>query len=485
MPGSFFMQFSAEPGPGFVTARTAIPQQGSCIRAVVPPERIEGPMHATTRPTYFIAALFFFITSFAATGRAQIISPPPTAAGYPFWKSPFDAGKITRGNDGAVWFAGNNGLIGRLSLTGSLKTYTVEPANDPNAAGSIWSIYWGVDNNVWYGTFSGIVGKLNPATGVVTRYQLPDHPVFDLTRGPDGNMWATAGLSVYRISTAGTFTAFLLNGQDTGSMLRPGPDGNMWIMETFGRRIFHMNTSGQLLNVFTLTDPHTPSCGLTCAGITAGPDGNMWFTQSESFPQIGRITMAGAITYFPFQGTGAMDIAWVHDGGIWFTDSEARHMVRVSPATGVITYFEPVGQGQFSVLRALSSASDGNLYFTGVRTDPVAGYLPVVGKIPLSLPQHAVGTNIYPTHGALFSGSVAGFSDFETINGSFFNATIHWGDGSSSKGTVARVLTGSPNEFKVRGSHTYPNKGKFTVTINVSEPGDQYSFRMQAVASVQ
>jgi len=228
-----------------------------------------------------------------------------------------------------------------------------------------------------------------------------------------------------------------------------------------------------------------PSCGLTCAGITAGPDGNMWFTQNTSFPQIGRITMSGQITYFPIQGQGAMDIAWVHDGGIWFTDSDDRRMARISPATGVISYFEPVGQGQFSVLRALSSASDGNLYFTGVRTDPVAGYLPVVGKIPLWVPEHAVGTNIYPTHGALFSGSVASFADFETINGGFFNATIHWGDGTSSRGSVTRVLTGSPNEFKVRGSHTYANKGKFTVTINVNEPGDQYSFRMQAVASVQ
>src|SRR6266853_244351 len=385
--------------------------------------------------TSFIAALFFLIiTSFAATGQAQTISPSPTAAGYPFWKT-FYAGKITRGNDGAVWFAGNRGLIGRLSLTGALKNYTVEPLDAPNGGASLWSIYWGTDNNVWYGTFSGIVGKLNPATGAVTRYQLPEGPVFDLTRGPDGNMWATAGASVYRISTAGAFTAFSLGGRDTGSMLRPGPDGNMW------------------------------------------------FTQNTSFPQIGRITMSGQTTYFPIQGQGAMDIAWVHDGGIWFTDSDDRRMARISPATGVITYFEPVGQGQFSVLRALSSASAGNLYFTGVRTDPVAGYLPVVGKIPLAVPEHAVGTNIYPTHGALFSGSVASFADFETINGGFFNATIHWGDGTSSKGTVTRVLTGKPNEFKGRGSHTYANKGKFTVTINVSEPGDQYSFRMQAVAS--
>jgi streptogramin lyase len=442
-------------------------------------------MRASKIHTSLTAVLFFLvITSFAATVQAQTISPPPTAAGYPLWKPPFDPAKITRGNDGAVWFAGHNGMVGRLSLTGALKTFTVGPPNDPNAAGSLWSIYWGVDNNVWFGTFSGIVGRLNPSTGAVTDFQLPEHPVFDITRGPDGNMWAVAGASVYRISTAGAFTAFSLGGRDTGSMLRPGPDGNMWIMETFGRRIFHMNTAGQLLHIFTLTDPHQPSCGLTCAGITAGPDGNMWFTQNELFPQIGRITMAGQITYFPIQGKGAGDIAWVHDGGIWFADPQGRRLDRISPTTGVVTYFEPVGQDQFAALFAISSASDGDLFFTARKSD-ATGLGPVVGKVPLWLPDHAVGINIYPTHSRLFSGSVASFADFETINGGFFNATIHWGDGASSKGTVTRVFSGSPNEFKVKGSHTYAKKGKFTVTINVSEPGDQFSLKMQAVASVQ
>jgi len=443
-------------------------------------------MHATTRRTSFIIALFLFISSFAATGQAQTISPPPTAAGYPSWKT-FDAVKITRGNDGAVWFAGNRGQIGRLSLTGALRNFTVEPPTSQDGEEALLGIYWGPDNNVWYGTFSGIVGKLNPTTGAVTRFQLPEHPVFDITRGPDGNMWATAGASVYRISTAGAFTAFSLGGRDTGAMLRPGPDGNMWIMETFGRRIFHMNTSGQILNVFSLVEPHQPSCGPTCAGITAGPDGNMWFTQNEMFPQIGRITMSGQITYFPTQGTGAGDIAWVHDGGIWFADSQGRHIGRISPSTGVITYFEPVGQDHFfSVLSAISSASDGNLYFTGMKPDPANfSGATIVGKIPLSVPEHAVGINIYPTHGTWFSGSVASFSDFETINGGFFNATIHWGDGSSSKGTVTRVFAGNPNRFSVHGSHTYTTRGKFTVTINVNEPGDQFSFVMKAQASVQ
>ena len=443
-------------------------------------------MRASFPRSYFLAALsLVFFAGFAAISQAQSISPAPTAAGFPFWSTNFDSHKITRGNDGAVWFAGQSGLIGRLSLTGSLKTFRVEPQDDPNGGAGLWAIYWGVDNNVWFGTFSGVVGKLNPSTGAVTRFPLPEQPVSDITRGPDGNMWAVAGVSVYRIAPTGVFTKFVINGHDSGSMLRPGPDGNMWIMETFGHRIFRMNTAGLVLNVFTLTDPHQPACGPTCAAITAGPDGNMWFTQNEQFPQIGRITMSGQITYFPTQGTGAGDIAWVHDGGIWFADPQANRINRMNPQTGVITYFEPIGPASpFSMLDCISSASDGELYFTGIADLP-GGIHQGVGKIPLWIPENTVGINIYPTHGTLFSGNVAGFSDFETINGSFFNATIHWGDGTSSKGSVSRVLNGSPSEFKVHGSHTYASKGKFTVTVSVVEPGDQYKFSMTAVASVQ
>ena len=92
-------------------------------------------MRASKIRTSFTAILFsLFLTSFAVTGQAQTISPPPTAAGYPYWKT-FDAEKITRGNDGAVWFAGNRGQIGRLSLTGALKNFTVEPPEQPERRG--------------------------------------------------------------------------------------------------------------------------------------------------------------------------------------------------------------------------------------------------------------------------------------------------------------------------------------------------------------
>jgi uncharacterized repeat protein (TIGR01451 family) len=51
---------------------------------------------------------------------------------------------------------------------------------------------------------------------------------------------------------------------------------------------------------------------------------------------------------------------------------------------------------------------------------------------------------------------------------SAFSATINWGDGTTSAGTIA--LSGST--YTVTGSHTYAGGGKHTITTTVIEPGN-------------
>jgi streptogramin lyase len=79
------------------------------------------------------------------------------------------------------------------------------------------------------------------AAGTVTEFPIPTRGTpFDITAGPDGNLWFTDGAGeIGRITPSGAITAF------------PVPDG-AW-------------------------------------GITAGPDGNLWFTE-EGGGKIGRIT---------------------------------------------------------------------------------------------------------------------------------------------------------------------------------------------------
>jgi hypothetical protein len=62
-----------------------------------------------------------------------------------------------------------------------------------------------------------------------------------------------------------------------------------------------------------------------------------------------------------------------------------------------------------------------------------------------------------------------------------FEATINWGDGSTSTGTIS----GNGNAFDITGGHTYANSGNFGVSVSTAdEGGSTLSFKSEAVGSV-
>ncbi len=75
--------------------------------------------------------------------------------------------------------------------------------------------------------------------------------------------------------------------------------------------------------------------------------------------------------------------------------------------------------------------------------------------------------NVSTVEGSAFSGTVATgtYSGAGTLS-----ATINWGDGSSSAGTVSLNTDGS---YSVTGSHTYAEEGSFDLTVQVSASGGQ------------
>ena len=70
-----------------------------------------------------------------------------------------------------------------------------------------------------------------------------------------------------------------------------GPDGNLWFTEKDAHKIGRMTTSGRL------TEFALPT-GLRPYRIARGPDDNLWYTL-ELGATIGRVTPAGVITEFP------------------------------------------------------------------------------------------------------------------------------------------------------------------------------------------
>jgi hypothetical protein len=92
---------------------------------------------------------------------------------------------------------------------------------------------------------------------------------------------------------------------------------------------------------------------------------------------------------------------------------------------------------------------------------------------------------ITPLAGQEFNTAAASFvDDALSDQASLFTATIDWGDGATSDGTV----TGANDYFGVNGTHTYASAGQYTVDTKVSYPDntvDVYSTAVVAAPPTQ
>lgn len=81
-------------------------------------------------------------------------------------------------------------------------------------------------------------------------------------------------------------------------------------------------------------------------------------------------------------------------------------------------------------------------------------------------PITAAGTPVSAVEGAAFSGQVATFTDPDiSATREEYAATIEWGDGTSTIGTVS----GSGGSFAVSGEHTYADEGSYEVKVAIND----------------
>ncbi|HVX15776.1 MAG TPA: NF038129 family PEP-CTERM protein [Pirellulales bacterium] len=133
--------------------------------------------------------------------------------------------------------------------------------------------------------------------------------------------------------------------------------------------------------------------------------------------------------------------------------------------------------GQATLLTADPSGATLIANLNGDGTSEAYGLLANNATQPIAQPQDvfdapltATATTVNGTVGVAFTGLVANFSDANSLGTvSEFSATIDWGDGTSSSGTVS----GANGSFAVSGAHTYAKAGNDSVTVVVGDVDGQ------------
>jgi streptogramin lyase len=319
---------------------------------------------------------------------------------------------------GNLWFTENNGpvnSVGKMTPGGSVTQYIL-PSRFGSAPGPA-GITVASDGTPWFAEFfDGEIASLNPSTGVISEYAVPtaNAAPFFITAGPDGNLWFTeenaAKIGRFNPHTA-AFTEYSLPGTGVPNGIVTGPDGNLWFCDAGNGAIGQIVPSTGAITEFTLPQPNTPP-----REITVGSDNNLWFIVGNQI-QLWRITTSGQFTFhnIPSLTSSALALSGGPDGNMWFS----------------------------------SGVSDND-----------------IGQAILDQPLTATSKTIAPTEGAQFNGGVASFTDADpAATTSSFTATINWGDGSSSTGTIIAAGSG----FTVSGSHTYSEEGSTPVTVTITD----------------
>jgi streptogramin lyase len=360
-------------------------------------------------------------------------TPPPAGLAPGTALSALNA--ITVGPDGALWFTGLPGEVGRITTAGDVSEFPVPGLTPPSGpspgtagtAGTLDDITAGRDGALWFTGLPGEVGRIT-TKGVVTEYatpkfnvygtnplSLPGSGVVTIATGSDGNLWLTDGPAIGRMTPKGSFRSFNAPGNLTIiNGLAPGPGGNVWFTEQeLGSTRGLQSGIGEItpvgattLHVIPRSFTLNPNLGIQADPtlITSAPDGALWFVDDfGDDPAIGRITASGEIQQFPlpepFATIGQISaITAGRDGSVWFTDERSESLDprpdaigHISIKGGIAEYPLPadVGVGQSIVV-----APDGDVWFT--ENVPASSALSKTTTIGRLTPEGAMSTFTVP-----------------------------------------------------------------------------------------
>jgi virginiamycin B lyase len=311
----------------------------------------------------------YLATHFPPSGnRAATLVPGDLEITFKEWQVP-TLGQRSRdpiqAADGSIWWAGQfANLIGQIDpATGAMKEYPLPDGSYPH------SVTLDAQGKVWYtGNKNGTVGFLDPQTEQITVFKMPDPAARDPhTAKFDGNgiLWFSLQQSnrVGRLDPA-TGDIKLVTPPTPDSKpygVKIDKDGNPWIA---------CNGSNCLLKVdpatMAITEVKLPTPGTTVRRLDIADDGTIWYVNS-GMGKLGRYDPAtGVITEWdsPSGPKSHPYAIAVIDGIVWYNESGVRPdpLVRFDPKTETFQSWPiPSGGVYAGIVRHMRATADGNL----------------------------------------------------------------------------------------------------------------------------
>ena len=375
---------------------------------------------------------------------------------------------ITAGPGGALYVAGFNGQsINRLTPAGAVLT----PFLTLNGTGPAY-VTTGPDNNsVFFTNFQDKIGRMNADGSNPLSFDLPDTVTNGrgIVAGPDGRIWFTSRDSdqLWRIDAAngGNGVAYATSAGGEGVTRGPAGDTHIYYVTTSGSKLGIKDTAPGALNDAPQEFPTSPAP----YGITLGPDNVLWITSKGDVnnpPRVTRMSTAGNIlgsVNLP-AGSDPRGIAVGPDGALWIALAGTGKVGRLTTG-GAYSEITPVAA--CDVPQGVATGPDRAVYVTcfGGGANPFGERIVRIATSTLA----STGTNVSAKAGTAFSGQVATFTDESPSTAGNYTATISWGNGQTSAGTVTN--TGG-NGFAVAGTITYGSAGTAPISVAIVRKDD-------------
>lgn len=267
--------------------------------------------------------------------------------------------------DGSIWWAGQWGnLIGRLDPdTGEMQEYPLPESAMPH------SVTPDQGGNIWYtGNKNGTVGKLNPETGEITEYKMPIKTAYDphtAVFDKNGILWFTLQQSnmVGRLDPISGDIKLVLMPRPRSRPygIKVAADGSIWVACNGANCLVKVDPKTMKRTEVTL-----PKRATTVRRLDIDAAGNIWYVNS-SLGQLGRYSPStGEIKEWPSpSGPKSHPYALVvADGAIWYNESGVRPdpLVRFDPETETFQSWPvPTGGIHAGIIRHMRTDRAGNI----------------------------------------------------------------------------------------------------------------------------